>query len=74
MRSCSGLDQQREMKNGTRAGSNGMDSIRNQVCPNCGSSQLSVYYSDQTDDKLGAWCEGCDMKVYYCGEKSVLFN
>jgi hypothetical protein len=51
-----------------------LESVPNQVCPNCGGSHLNVYFSDQTDDKLGAWCESCNLKAYYCGETSVLVN
>jgi hypothetical protein len=51
-----------------------LDSVHNQVCPNRGDTNLNVYFSDQTDDKLGLWCESCNLKAYYCGETSVLIN
>jgi hypothetical protein len=51
-----------------------LESVQNQVCPNCGDRHLNVYFSDYTDDKLGVWCESCNLKAYYCGETSVLIN
>lgn len=51
-----------------------MECVNNQVCPNCRQPNLIVYFSDQTDDKLGVWCESCDLKAYCCGETSILIN
>ncbi|HEV2120284.1 MAG TPA: hypothetical protein VGS11_09315 [Candidatus Bathyarchaeia archaeon] len=51
-----------------------LESVHNQVCPNCGDRHLTVFFSDYTDDKLRVWCESCNLKAYYCGEKSVLIN
>ena len=51
-----------------------MESVHDQLCPKCGDRHLIVYFSDHTDDKLGLWCESCNMKAYYCGEISVLMN
>jgi hypothetical protein len=51
-----------------------MESVHNQVCRNCGDRHLTVYFSDQTDDKLKVWCESCNLKAYYCGKKSVFIN
>lgn len=51
-----------------------MESVHNQICPNCGDKHLNVYFSDHADDKLGAWCETCNLKTYYCGDTSVLID
>lgn len=51
-----------------------LQSVHDQMCPNCGDRHLNVYFSDQTDDKLGIWFESCNLKAYYCGETSILIN
>lgn len=51
-----------------------MESVHDQVCPQCGDSHLNVYFSDYTDGKLGKWCESCNLKAYYCSETSVLIS
>jgi hypothetical protein len=51
-----------------------LESVHNKVCPNCGDRRLNVYFSDHTDDKLGVWCETCNLKAYCCGEMSVLIK
>jgi hypothetical protein len=51
-----------------------MESVHNQVCRNCRDRHLTVYFSDQTDDKLKVWCESCNLKGYHCGKKSIFIN
>src|SRR2546425_51539 len=46
----------------------------NRTCPRCGQSNLNIYYSDNADDRLGTWCEGCNLKAYYSGEQLVSLN
>ncbi|HEY4822986.1 MAG TPA: hypothetical protein VIH83_04800 [Candidatus Bathyarchaeia archaeon] len=48
-----------------------MEKVANHVCPRCGQPQLNIYYSDQTDSKVGAWCEYCNLKAYYYGKELV---
>jgi len=51
-----------------------METVHKQISPNCRDRQANVYFSDSTDDKLGVWCENCNLKAYYCGEASELIN
>lgn len=48
-----------------------LEKVTNYTCPRCGWSEMNVYYSDQADSRVGAWCEHCDMKGYYHGEELV---
>jgi len=27
--------------------------------------QLNIYFSSNTEDKLGVWCENCNLKGYF---------
>lgn len=51
-----------------------LEKVANRTCPRCGQSRLNVYYSDQTDNRVGAWCEYCNLKAYYYGEELVPIN
>ena len=51
-----------------------MEKVENHTCPRCGQVAMNVYYSDQTDNRVGAWCEYCNMKAYYHGEELVQIN
>ncbi len=51
-----------------------LEKITNHECPRCGRTQLNVYFSDQTDNRVGAWCEFCNLKAYYFGETLVPIN
>ena len=35
---------------------------------------MNIYYSDKSDNRVGAWCECCNLKAYYYGEELVLIN
>ncbi len=48
-----------------------MEKVPNHTCPRCRQSQLNIYYSDQADNRVGAWCEYCNLKAYYYGEELV---
>ncbi len=48
-----------------------MEAVDNNTCPRCGRNQLNVYYSDEADEKLGVWCEYCNLKAYYFEQKLV---
>ncbi len=48
-----------------------MEKVPNHTCPRCRQTQLNVYYSDQADNRVGAWCEFCNLKAYYFGEELV---
>ena len=48
-----------------------MENIPNQLCPRCGRTEMNVYYSNDADEKLGAWCQGCDLKAYFNGDELV---
>ena len=51
-----------------------MEKVENRTCTRCVQSNLNIYYSDNADDRLGAWCEGCNLKAYYSGEQLVSLN
>ena len=51
-----------------------LEKVTNHECPRCGQTQLNVYFSDQTDNRVGAWCEFCNLKAYYFGETLVPIN
>lgn len=48
-----------------------MENIANQLCPRCGRTELNIYYASNADEKLGAWCEHCNMRAYYDGRGLV---
>lgn len=48
-----------------------MENIPNQLCPRCGQTELNVYYSTDADEKLGAWCQNCDLRAYFNGHELV---
>ena len=48
-----------------------MEKVSNHTCPRCGQSRLNVYFSDNADAKVGAWCEYCNLKAYFHGEELV---
>jgi hypothetical protein len=33
--------------------------------------QLNLYFSSETEEKLGAWCKNCNLKAYFDGEELV---
>jgi hypothetical protein len=35
---------------------------------------LNIYFSNDEDEKLGAWCEGCDLRAFYDGKELVSMN
>ena len=45
-----------------------VEKVTNHTCPRCGQRELNVYYSEMADDRVGAWCEYCNLKAYYHGE------
>ncbi|HEV2119029.1 MAG TPA: hypothetical protein VGS11_02815 [Candidatus Bathyarchaeia archaeon] len=51
-----------------------LEKVTNNSCPRCGHTQLNVYFSDRTDNRVGAWCEFCNLKAYYFGETLVPIN
>ena len=51
-----------------------LEKVSNYTCPRCGWSEMNVYFSDQADSRVGAWCEHCDMKGYYHGDELVPIN
>ncbi len=51
-----------------------MEKVTNHTCPRCGQAEMNVYFSDQIDSRVGAWCEYCNMKAYYYGEELVQIN
>jgi hypothetical protein len=40
-----------------------MEIAENHSCPECSQPYLKVYYSDRSGNKVGAWCEYCNMKA-----------
>ena len=48
-----------------------MEKTSDQLCPRCGRLSLSVYYSDESDLKLGAVCGHCRLKGYYSNGRLV---
>jgi transcription elongation factor Elf1 len=51
-----------------------MENIPNQLCPRCGRKELNIYYSSNADEKLGAWCQNCDLRAYFKGQELVSIN
>ena len=51
-----------------------MEKVTNYTCPRCGQRELNIYYSEMADDRVGAWCEYCNLKAYYHGEELVPIN
>jgi transcription elongation factor Elf1 len=51
-----------------------MEKNTNQECPRCGQPEMNVYYADQSDNRVGAWCEYCNMKAYYNNDRLVEIN
>ena len=51
-----------------------VEKVGNKACPRCGQLQLNVYYSENADERVGAWCEYCNLKAYYYGEQLVEFG
>ena len=51
-----------------------LEKVANNDCPRCGRTELNVYFSDSADNRVGAWCEFCDLKAYYFGEQLIPIN
>ncbi len=51
-----------------------MEKVVNHVCPRCGQPKMNIYYSEQTDDQVGAWCEYCNMKGYFHGDELIAIS
>jgi len=48
-----------------------MENIPNQPCPRCGKTEMNIYSSTNADEKLGAWCQNCDLRAYFNGHELV---
>ncbi len=48
-----------------------MENLPNQLCPRCGRTELNVYYTTDTDEKLGAWCQNCNLRAFFDGHELV---
>mgnify|MGYP001033637036 FL=1 len=46
-----------------------MEKTVHNVCPKCGEGAMNVYYEDDSDIRLGAWCESCDLKGFFVGKE-----
>jgi transcription elongation factor Elf1 len=51
-----------------------LEKVTHYDCPRCGQPRMNIYYSDQTDNRVGAWCENCNMKGYYHGDELIAIN
>lgn len=51
-----------------------MERLPNRECPRCGRMNMNIYFSNDEDEKLGAWCESCDLRAYYNGNELVSLN
>jgi len=51
-----------------------MERLANRHCPRCGRTDLNIYVSENTDEKLGAWCENRNLKAYYDGDEMISMN
>lgn len=49
-----------------------MDKVANEFCPNCHKLSLDIYYSENSDDRLGAQCDSCGLKGFFMGNKLVI--
>lgn len=41
------------------------------ICPRCGKAEMNIYYPDNSDVKVGTWCEACDFKAFFAGDALV---
>ena len=48
--------------------------ISNRLCPRCGRTELNIYFSGNTDEILGAWCQNCNLKAYFDGNELILMR
>jgi hypothetical protein len=42
-----------------------LETISSHLCPRCGRKQLNIYFSSNTEGKLGVWCENCNLRGYF---------
>jgi hypothetical protein len=41
------------------------------ICPRCSERTLDTYYTDESDIKVGAHCNTCDLRGFYLSDKLV---
>ncbi len=46
-----------------------MEKTAGSKCARCCHHKLNVYSSDASDNKLGAWCEYCDFRGFFLGDR-----
>jgi len=48
-----------------------VDMLSNRLCPRCARTELNIYFSGNTDEILGAWCQNCNLRAYFDGNELV---
>ncbi len=48
-----------------------MERLHNHLCPRCGRTELNIYFTSNAGEKLGAWCENCNLRSYFDGDELV---
>ena len=47
------------------------DMLSNRLCPRCDRTEFNIYFSGDTDEILGAWCQNCNLKAYFDGNELI---
>ncbi|HYY90541.1 MAG TPA: hypothetical protein VE955_00970 [Candidatus Dormibacteraeota bacterium] len=42
-----------------------METFHNQLCPQCGRAELVVYFASNSGERIGAWCQNCELYGYF---------
>ncbi len=48
-----------------------MEKASGNLCPRCNRATLNVYYEEDSDLKIAAVCENCNIRGYFVGAKLV---
>jgi transcription elongation factor Elf1 len=48
-----------------------MEKIPNHLCPRCGRVDLNLCFASDADEKLGVWCENCNLRAYFDGDELI---
>ena len=51
-----------------------METISGHLYPRCGRMQLNIYFSSNAEEKLGVWCENCNLKGHFESGELVSMN
>jgi len=51
-----------------------MEKTTGNTCPHCRENSMDIYFADDSDDRIGAFCQNCKRKYFYEEEKPVLMQ